>query len=133
MLVIFIFGWFGMQNLKSTFFPVSESKIINVVATYPGSSPEEIENRIIQTIENNLKGVSGIERVSSVSNENIGTITVEILKGYDIDLIVQDVKNAVDQINSFPPAMEPARVFKREVLNFAISFAISGNTTLKNT
>ncbi|MDA9564054.1 efflux RND transporter permease subunit [Flavobacteriales bacterium] len=131
MLVIFIFGWFGMQNLKSTFFPVSESKIINVVATYPGSSPEEIENRIIQTIENNLKGVSGIERVSSVSNENIGTITVEILKGYDIDLIVQDVKNAVDQINSFPPAMEPARVFKREVLNFAISFAISGNTTLK--
>lgn len=127
-----IFGFFGMTGLRSTMFPEAESKIISVQVTYPGASPKEIEEGIVLKIEDNLKGLTGIERVSSVSNENSGTVTVEVLKKYKTEEILMDVKNAVDKIASFPPTMEPPVVFINERLNFAMSFALSGDVDLKS-
>nr|HQU58690.1 efflux RND transporter permease subunit [Saprospiraceae bacterium] len=128
---ILIMGVVGMMNMKSTFFPEVESRIIQIQIVYPGASPEEIEEGIVKKIEENLKGVTGVERYTSVSRENSGTVTVEVLKGYKPDLVLQDVKNAVDQISSFPVGMEPPTVFRQENLGFAISYAISGDVDLK--
>ena len=130
MVLILIFGFFGLKGWKSNFFPVSESKLIKIEATYPGSSPEEIEKGIVLKIEDNLRGVTGIEQLKSVSQENIGIITVEVQKRYDTDLILQDVKNAVDRIPSFPSEMEPPVIYKQEGRSFAISYALSGDVDL---
>ncbi|MEZ4988277.1 MAG: efflux RND transporter permease subunit [Saprospiraceae bacterium] len=130
MFAILIMGYFGATSIKTTFFPEVESRIISIQTVYPGASPEEVEEGIVSKIEDNLKGLTGIERYTSVSSENAGSITVEVLKGYDTDVILQDVKNAVDRINSFPVGMEPPVVYKRENLGFAISFALSGDVSL---
>lgn len=131
MLLILIFGYFGTQKIKSTFFPQSESRIIEIRTYYPGASPEEIEEGIVTKIEDNLKGVSGIIEIKSTSNENQAIITIEGERGYDVDYLLQDVKNAVDQISSFPVGMEPAVVYKQEARNFVISFALTGDVDLK--
>jgi multidrug efflux pump subunit AcrB len=134
MILLFIVGVFGFFQMKTTFFPEIESRIINIQCIYPGSSPEEIEEGVISKIEENLKGLTGLERVTSISSENSGTVTVEVLKGYDTDIVLQDVKNAVDRINSFPIDMEPLVIFKLENLGQVLSFAIYGDvplTTLK--
>ncbi len=131
MIAIFIFGIFGATSMSSTFFPETESKFISVQAVYPGASPEEIEEGIVAKIEENLKGITGVERVTSTSSENLGTVQVEVAKGYDIDLILTDVKNGVDQINSFPAAMEPPTIYKRENISLVVSFALSGDVDLK--
>ena len=131
MVAIVIMGIAGASSMKSTFFPEVESRNISIQIVYPGSSPEEIEEGVINKIEENLKGLTGVERVTSVSSENAGSVTVEVARGYDTDVILQDVKNAVDRINSFPVDMEPAVIYKRENLGFAISFSISGNVDLK--
>ncbi|GAL01061.1 acriflavin resistance protein [Nonlabens ulvanivorans] len=121
-----IFGIFGMLSLKSSFFPLTDSKIININATYPGASPQEIEEGVVLKIEDNLKGIEGIDRVTSASRENSGSITVEILKGYNIDFMLLEVKNAVDRVSSFPVGMEPLVVSKQEQSRPTISFALSG-------
>lgn len=131
MIGIFILGVFGLQSMKTTFFPEEDERFIAINTTYMGASPEEIEEGVVTKIEEQLKGVSGIERVTSTSTENAGLVTVEILKGYDIDLVLQDVNNAVDGINSFPVGIEPPIIFKRESLGFAISFSLSGNVDLR--
>ncbi len=131
MIAIFIMGIFGMTRMKSTFFPEVESRVITIQVAYPGSSPEEIEEGIIKKIEENLKGITGVERTTSVSSENSGRVVVETIKGYDTDDILQDVKNSVDRISSFPDAMEPPIIFKQEALGFAISFALSGDVNLE--
>lgn len=130
MYLIIAFGMFGYFSLHSTFFPEQESKNITIQATYPGASPEEIEEGVIIKIEDNLKGVTGVERITSVSQENSGVVTVEVEKGYGTDLVLQDVKNAVDRINSFPDGLEAPVIFKQENLNFVISFALSGEVDL---
>jgi multidrug efflux pump subunit AcrB len=131
MVLLIISGIFGLVNMRSTFFPEVESRIITIQTVLPGASPEEIEEGIILKIEENLKGVTGVERVSSVSQENSGVITVEALKSYNTEKVLDDVRNAVDRIPSFPAGMEPPVVFRQENLGFAISFSISGDTDLR--
>ena len=92
MLAFLVFGIIGILSLKSSFFPLTESKIINVNITYPGASPQEIEEGVVLQIEDNLKGLRGVDRVTSVSRENSGTITVEIEKGEHIDFMLLEVK-----------------------------------------
>lgn len=121
-----IFGTVGIFSMSSSFFPLIESKIININVTYPGSAPEEIEEGIILKIEDNLKGLAGIDRVTSVARESGGSITVEIEKGEDIDVMLTEVKNAVDRVPTFPTGMEPLVVSKQEAIRSTLSFAISG-------
>lgn len=125
-LAFIVFGIIGALSLKSSFFPLTESKIINVNITYPGASPQEIEEGIVLQIEDNLKGLKGVDRVTSVSAENSGSITVEIEKGESLDFMLLEVKNAVDRVPSFPTGMEPLVVSKQEAVRETISFAISG-------
>ena len=130
MILLFIMGLFGLSQMKTTFFPEVESRNISIQAIYPGSSPEEIEEGIVSKIEENLKGLTGVERVTSISSENSASLTVEVLKGYDTDLVLQDVKNAVDRVSSFPVNMEPLTIFKQENLGRVLTFAIYGDIPL---
>ncbi len=116
----------GAYKLKSSFFPLVDSKIISISVSYPGASPQEIEEGIVLKIEDNLKGLNGVERVTSTSNENSGRITVEIAKGKAIDFMLLEVKNAVDRVPSFPAGMEPLIVAKQEALRPTLTFSISG-------
>ncbi|AKA34592.1 efflux RND transporter permease subunit [Flagellimonas lutaonensis] len=122
----FIFGIVGALSLKSSFFPLTESKNILISITYPGASPQEVEEGIVLKIEDNLKGLQGVDRVTSASRENSGSINVEIEKGRDIDFMLLEVKNAVDRVPTFPSGMEPLVVSKLEAVRQTISFAISG-------
>ncbi len=132
MIAVVVFGFIGMSKMKSSFFPLTDSKIINISVTYPGASPFEIEQGIILKLEDNLKGIVGIDRVISTSKENAGLVSVEIEKGQDIDLMIQEVKNAVDRVPSFPTGMEPIVVSDQESIRSTISFALSGeNVALK--
>ncbi|MFK8162595.1 MAG: efflux RND transporter permease subunit [Lewinella sp.] len=124
---ILLMGIVSLSQMKATFFPEFKSRTINIQLIYPGASPEEVEEGIINKIEENLKGLTGVERYTSVSSENSGSVIVEVLKGYDTEIILQDVKNEVDRINSFPVGMEPPVIYKRESLGRAISFALTGD------
>jgi multidrug efflux pump subunit AcrB len=128
--LVLIFGFFGLTSLRRTFFPEIPSRIISIQAVYLGASPQEIEESVVLKIEDNLKGTTGIERITSVSNENLATVTVEIKQNAEIDLVLQDVKNAVDRITSFPTGLESLDVYKREALSRAMSFAIHGDVDL---
>jgi multidrug efflux pump subunit AcrB len=123
----FIFGIVGALSLKSSFFPLTESKNVLITIAYPGASPQEIEEGIVLKIEDNLKGLQGVDRVTSTSRENTGSINVEIAKGYDIDFMLLEVKNAVDRVPTFPTGMEPLVVSKLDAVRQTISFAVSGD------
>ena len=123
-----LFGYFGFTTLTSSFFPLSESRIITVKLAYPGASPQEMEEGVVLKIEDNLKGIEGIDRVTSKSYENSAAVTIETFKGYDTDIILAEVKNAVDKVPSFPSGMEPPLIAKQEATRQTITFAVSGNS-----
>ena len=127
-----LLGVMGAKSLKSSFFPLSESRNINITMNYPGASPAEMEEGIVLKIEDNLKGLVGIDRFTSTSSENSASIRVEVLKGYDVSTVLDDIKNAVDKVPSFPIGMEPPIISKEVFRTEAVSFVLSGdNISLK--
>lgn len=131
MMLLFVLGYFGFMGIKTTLLPEIEFRVITIQVLYPGASPAEVEEGIVIKIEEKLKSISGIERTTSSSSENLGLITVEVLKGFDVDLVLRDVKNAVDGISSFPLGMEPPIIEKQEYEGFAVNFSLSGEVDLR--
>jgi len=129
--LVLVFGMFTYMSIKTTFFPPEPSRSITISAAYPGASPEEIEEGITLKIEDNLKGITGIERVTSTSYENAASINVEIQHGYDANVLLQEVNNAVDKISSFPVGMEKINIYKNEAREFVIALALSGDKDLR--
>jgi len=131
-LAFFVFGILGAISMKSSFFPLVDSQLIRISLAYPGASPAEMEEGVVLKIEDNLKGIVGVERVTSVSRENSASVNVEVEKGKNIDVVLSDVKNAVDRVPSFPSGMEPPVIAKVENNRPTISFTVSGeNVSLK--
>lgn len=121
-----LFGVFGMLQLKSSYLPLQEPKNISISIAYPGAAPQEIEEGVVLKIEDNLKGLKGIDRVTSTARENGGNIEIEIGMDEDINAMLAEVKNAVDRVPNFPTGMEPLVVSKQEIFRQTITFAISG-------
>ncbi|MEM1123358.1 MAG: efflux RND transporter permease subunit, partial [Bacteroidota bacterium] len=132
MVAILIMGFFGVTNTKKLFFPEVKDKFITVQAVYLGASPEEVEEGVVSKVEEAIKGISNIDRVTSTSVENLGTVRIEAVEKSDVDVILTDVKNAVDAISSFPVNVESIQVFKEELLGYAVFYAISGEVDLKS-
>lgn len=129
-LILFL-GFFGLKGLNNTLMPQVDPGMIIVTAAYPGASPIEIEEGIVLKIEDNLKGLSGIEKITSSSKENFGQVTAKLVTGYNPDIVLQDIKNAVDGVSSFPAGMEPPNIRKIEFITPAVFMAISGDVDLK--
>ncbi|MCB0282145.1 MAG: efflux RND transporter permease subunit [Calditrichae bacterium] len=129
---VILFGLIQLNNMKYAFFPEVPPSSLTIQVVYPGASPEEVEEGVILKIEENIDGIEGVERVTSVSRENFGTVTVEATKDADMDKVTQDVKNAVDRINSFPQDSEKPVIFEQKFRTRAISVIIFGETDLYN-
>ena len=128
---ILIIGSLSLMNIRSTLTPNVDPGLIMITATYPGASPEEIEEGIVLKIEDNLKGITGVDKVTSTSKENLGLVTVKLEMNANADIVLQDVKNAVDGISSFPAGMEPPNIKKVEFTAPAVFFSVSGDVDLK--
>ncbi|MEL6538619.1 MAG: efflux RND transporter permease subunit, partial [Bacteroidota bacterium] len=126
LIAVLIAGLVGLSSMNSSFFPATKEKFIIVEAVYPGASPQEVEEGIVLKVEENLKGITGIDRVTSTSTENSAQIMVEITTDAQADDVLQDVKNAVDQISNFPVDMERIVTYVQEVVNFTAKIAVVG-------
>lgn len=131
MFAIVVIGMLSAAQLKFTFFPEVEVRVVSVTAAYPGAAPSEIEEGIVAKVEEEVKGLTGVKKIQSVSSENFGSITVILERGTDVDKLTQDVKNAVDQINSFPDGMEPPVVKKLEFFGQGLTLGLTGDVSLR--
>ncbi|BDD11467.1 multidrug transporter AcrB (plasmid) [Fulvitalea axinellae] len=129
-LSIIAFGYLSMGKVRSTLVPLVDSNMVIITVQYPGASPEEVEKGITQKIENELRGINGIEKFTSSSKENSARIVVELKMETDLNAALQEVKNAVDGINSFPAEMEPPVVEKRLFATKAVTYALNGDLPL---
>ncbi len=131
-LVLLAGGLYNLKGMRASFFPELESDYVNIEVTYPGAAPEEIEEGVVLKIEEELEGIEGVDRVTSESLENFASIRVESIKGTNMAGLTQDVKNAVDRINSFPQDAERPVIYYRKSRGPVFDIALFGATDLYN-
>ena len=93
---------FGAAKVKQEVFPEFDLDIVTVRVAYPGASPAEVEEGIVESVEEAVRGLDGVKRVTSAASEGMGATTIELLEGVNASRVTADIKNAVDRITSFP-------------------------------
>ena len=130
MLIILVAGAFGITKIDQEVFPEFELDIISVSVAYPGASPEEIEQGLVLALEEAVRGIDGIKRVSSTSAEGAGAVTAELLLDVDQEQVLSDVKASVDRIRSFPEDAEDPKITMFKQPQEVISVMVSGDVPL---
>ena len=124
-------GLFAAFNINREAFPNVNLDRVQVNTVYPGATPAEIEQLVITPIEQELKTLTGIDRMTSVAFPGSGRIDLELdPNASNRQRIVSDVQLAVDraQLPSELPT-QPSVVEIEGSIFPVIRLAISGNRT----
>jgi len=124
-LIIVLLGFISMTHMKKATFPQMESKEITISVSYPGATPEEMDEGVTTLIENSIRGTSGIKEFSSRSSENSATVTITAYDGYNMDELLSDIKNDVDGISNFPAGAENPIISKGRTRDMAVFFSLA--------
>ncbi len=128
MFVIMAAGLVAILTVKQEVFPEFSLDLITVTVPYPGAAPEEVEEAVCIRIEEEIDGIDGIKEISSTASENIGVISIEIEPGTDTRDLLDDVKSAVDAIDTFPDEVEEPVIEELSNRRQVISISVFGNT-----
>ncbi len=98
-LTIFVIlaGVSAYNNLPKEKFPDIVIPTIYVSTIYPGTSPADIENLVTKPLEKQIKGISGIKKMTSNSLQDFSNVILEFNTTVDVALAKQKVKDAVDK------------------------------------
>ncbi|MCH2233260.1 MAG: efflux RND transporter permease subunit [Crocinitomicaceae bacterium] len=132
--VTLIFGVYSVLTMKQSFFPEMDPATVLVNVAYPGASPSEMEEGVTIKVEQALRGIDGIEEITSTSTENFANIKVKGFDDADMDEVFKDIDNAVSSINSFPAGAEKPTIqrIKSNVMSELVSILrLSGDCDLR--
>ncbi len=136
LLFLIIGGIIAGRHLAVQLYPYFDLRAITVTVPAPGSSAKEVEEDINRRIEEAIVGLRGVERVVGTATQGRGRLRVELATFADPDTVLNDVQNAVDGIENFPPlnAERPEVELHRiaiEVLTLAVSSSRASENELR--
>jgi HAE1 family hydrophobic/amphiphilic exporter-1 len=94
-LVLVVVGFVSFTRLGVDRFPEVDFPTVTVSTSLPGSSPEAVETEISKVIEDAVGTLSGIEELRSSSSEGNSNVSVQFVLEKDVDVAVQEVRDAV--------------------------------------
>ena len=117
-------GFVSLQIIQKEVFPDITADIVQVTMAYPGASPEEVERGIVLAIEEAVRGVDGVDQVTSTAAEGWANVLIEMLEGENLQKLAQDIQSEIDRIRTFPEDAEEPQISamsrKHEVLALAV-------------
>jgi multidrug efflux pump subunit AcrB len=124
MALLIIGGLLMTTQIKQEVFPDFQTDTVIVQVAYPGATPEEVEQGVILAVEEEVRGITGVDEVRATAREGSGSVTVEVDESADYQSVYQQVQQAVGTITTFPDdAEEPqikTREWRRDVLDMQI-------------
>lgn len=129
MVFFVIAGLLSFSTIVQEVFPENSLDTIQVSVAYPGATPDEVEESIIQKIEESVKAIEGIKKITSNASENVGTVAIELDLGTDIARALDDVKSEIDQIQTFPDDAEEPNVRELTTRQSVVRIAIFGDVS----
>lgn len=127
---LIIGGLFSAFTINKEVFPRFELNLLNVHVGYPGGAPQEIEEGITIKIEEAIKDVQGIKKVTSIASDSTGTVTIEVDDDADPAEVLNEVKLRVDTISTFPASIEQPEVYRIRPEQDVIWLSIYGDAPL---
>lgn len=103
MLALVVLGLFSYRLLPVEQMPEINAPQVFVSVSYPGASPEAIENDVIKPIENVVNSVNGVKNIFATAREGTAFMSIEFRLDVDIAVATQEVRDKVAQIKAGMP------------------------------
>ena len=136
MIFMLVAGYLSYTTIVQEVFAENSLETISVKVVYPGATPEEIEEAIVQRVEEAVDAIDGVKKITATAQEGAGTVNVELDLGTDVARALDDVKAEVDQIDTFPVDAEEPEIRELTTRQVVLRVALFGDIperTLKET
>ena len=112
-LVVTLLGYMAVDRLAVDLLPKIDYPTVRVETLYRGAAPEEVETLLTRPLEQALSAVKGSEEISSVSAEGASSINVRMTWGADLDVALNDMRQAVQRVRRQLPDEVEGPYFRR--------------------
>ena len=130
MLILLGGGIFTMFTIQKEVFPEFQLDFVDVSVAYPGASPAEVEQGVLQPVEEAVRSVQGIKEIVSEAGEGSGQISIELVAGSERMKAFQDIDQAINRIRTFPDDIEHPEVSLRSRQRDVIQIGLYGNADI---
>jgi multidrug efflux pump subunit AcrB len=131
MIFILVSGALALLSVVIEVFPELETDMVTVTVPYRGASPAEAEEGVCIRVEEAIASIEGIKRIRSTASENVGSVTIELDEDADNRKVLDDIKAAVDRIETFPVETEKPVVAEIDTRRRVITIALHGDASEK--
>jgi multidrug efflux pump len=122
-LMLVILGTLAAVRLPIREFPDVESPVVSVTTDYRGASSDVVETKITKLIEDQVAGIEGITKLTSVSRDERSAVNIEFSVNRDLEAAANDVRDRVSRVlNNLPDEADPPQVAKQDASTDAIMF-----------
>ena len=130
MLLIIVSGLLAATVITEEVFPEIDLDRIRIQVPYLGAAPEEVDAGVVVRIEEAIEDIAGIKQIRSFAVEGGASVLVEFEFGADAGRMVDEVKNEIDAITTFPVGTEKPIIRELIARNQVIDIAIAGATNV---
>lgn len=131
MVVILFVGLKNIPSIGKTVFPQTDQGSINISAAYQGAGPSEVEQQVVIRLEEAVADLEGIDEIFSTAREGLAQVTLTILKDYDSQRLLNDVKTRIDGVTTLPDEVDNVMVREALPKRPLMSVAIHGDVDEK--
>jgi len=123
---IIVLASYSLTRIGIDSMPEIEPPSISVISTYPGASPEDVESKVTEVLENQLATTPGLEKITSSSSEGSSRITLKFIWGTNLDEASNDIRDRIDLskrlLPDIPDEMDNPIIFKFNTSNIPIIY-----------
>ena len=110
---IFLIGFYSLFNIQRDAFPQVDYDFVSITTVYPGAPAEDVEKFITIPLEKEVKSVSGIDEMTSKSQEGVSVIEIQIdPETKDKKKVVDDIQRATERVQDLPEDADDPIVFE---------------------
>ncbi len=126
--VVILVGILLSFSLPFEMFPSVKLEMVTVTTSFPGSSAEDVENLVTVPVEQQVKNISGVKIVKSVSSEGISRVIAEVYPGEDTQGIAREIDSRINLIADDLPGDAEEPVTEELKASFPlVSVSVSGD------
>ncbi|GAA5505945.1 efflux RND transporter permease subunit [Novipirellula caenicola] len=127
MLALMLVGGISLWKMRREVFPEFELEVVMVTVPYPGATPQDTEEAICQKIEEAIRAIDGIKKVTSIAQEGSGYVLAELRSDVkDVQKVMSEIDREVNRIPSFPVLAEDPQIQQITFREAAIRVGVVG-------
>ena len=129
MAILLAGGIYTVFTIKKEIQPRIETNFISIQVPFLGATPSDAEEGVVIKIEEAIQDIEGIEEIISTAGRGFGRVQVEVNADYEVAEVMDEVKNRVDAISTFPENTEKPTISRTQFQQQVVMVTVYGDVS----